>query len=116
MTRETREHLERWLDRLMAYVEGTLPKPDVEEVQRHLASCHACQVLLENIQRLREQLQVLESELRLSPEARLRLYQRLNEERRKRGDAPLTIPQALLEEVRRQALDATEATEEEVKK
>ncbi len=105
----TRKHLEQWIDRFMAYVEGALPKDEIDQVEEHLKQCPACRVLLTNVQRVRERLQSQKGALRLSPEARVRLYERLNEERRKRGDTLLTIPQTLLEEVRRRALAATEA-------
>ncbi len=55
------------------------------------------------------------SELPLKPEGRLRLYEKLNEERRKKGEKLLTIPKKLIANVKAKGSAMAEAVEDVAK-
>lgn len=38
-----------WTDRLTAYLDGDLPEAEREELERHLAGCEGCRVVLEEV-------------------------------------------------------------------
>ncbi len=91
------------------YVDGTLGQADREAFEAFLATCEECQMAIENYRAISRALQYAAQEAELSDEARLRLYERFNEERRRRGETLIKIPADLVARVKAKAALAPEA-------
>lgn len=87
----------KWENLLADYLSGLLNEEDSHLFEAHLKTCPQCQAVVQNAQVLRKRLSPSE-EKSLSPRGRLRLYERLNAERARRGEKLLRIPEKLLAE------------------
>jgi hypothetical protein len=85
--------------KLEAYARNALTETERAEVEAHLAACEICQSVLAKHEAARAMLKSA-SEPSLAPQGRLRLYERINEERGKKQEALLKIPEALIAQVR----------------
>ncbi len=86
---------EKIYPQLDAYFRNELPQEAQIAVAEHIADCEICRKSLEK----REETRLLlrdASEKPLQPAGRLRLYEKLNEERKKRGEKLLKIPVKLI--------------------
>ncbi len=99
---------ERWENLIPDYLGGLLQGEDAARFEAHLKECSRCRKVVENARKLRGNLAVPEG-ARLSPEGRLRLYERLNAERARRGEKLLRIPDELLARVRAKTRAAGDA-------
>ncbi len=90
------EKIYRQLD---AYFRNELPQEAQIAVAEHIADCEICQKSLEKREETRLILREA-SEKSLQPAGRLRLYEKLNEERKKRGEKLLKIPAKLIAQVK----------------
>ncbi len=91
------------------YMDGTLSQADREAFEAFLATCEECQKAIENYRTISQALQRAAQEAELSDEAQLRLYERFNEERRRRGESLIKIPADLAARVKAKATLAPEA-------
>lgn len=77
------------------YVRNSLSEKEYIEVAEHLANCEKCQEVLDKRELTRSRLRDA-SEMNLKPASRLRLYEKLNEERHKKGEKLLRVPKKLI--------------------
>lgn len=91
-----------WSERLQDYLNGLLSRDARTEFEAHLDECETCQKVVANALAIRGQLQK-PPRVSLSPEMRLRLYQRMNATRAARGEPLLRIPQSLMNTVAEEA-------------
>ncbi|RLD01325.1 MAG: hypothetical protein DRI32_09525 [Chloroflexi bacterium] len=84
---------------LDAYFRNELPQEAQIAVAKHIADCEICRKSLEKREETRLLLREA-SEKPLQPAGRLRLYEKLNEERKKRGEKLLGIPVKLIAQVK----------------
>lgn len=104
------EH-KRWENLIPDYLSGLLGEQDTRLFEAHLTECERCRKVVENARRIKGSLTPAEG-AHLSPESRLRLYERLNAERARRGEKLLRIPRELLAQVRAKSQAAGEAAGE----
>lgn len=96
------------------YARNALSAKERLLVAEHLANCEVCQ---EKLAQHESALALLKdaSETELQPERRLHLYERLNDERKKRGEQLLKIPEKLLAQVKAKGGAAVEAAQDVAK-
>ncbi len=94
------EHLT--FERIRAYLTGALSAGQRSAVEKHLAFCASCRQAVEAQREIEAGREAAQS-VAMSPEARLRLYERLNALRSEAGDAPIPIPRHLLAQVKAKA-------------
>ncbi len=99
---------EKIYPQLEDYARNALSEDERLVIAEHLADCEICQQKL--IQH-ESALALLKdaSSTNLQPERRLRLYERLNDERKKRGEKLLEIPKKLIAQVKAKGGAAVEA-------
>jgi anti-sigma factor RsiW len=97
-----------WDELLQDYLDGSLSEADRPRFEAHLQNCETCRQVIANTERLRAHLRD-DSAPHLTPERRLRLYERLNAERAARGEPLLRVPQALLDAAAQSAASGAEA-------
>ncbi len=90
------------------YVDGLLDEAQRADFEAHLRECPDCQESVASFRALRQTLSKTK-DMALSDEARLRLYQRFNEERARRGESLLRVPADLLARVKPKAAATPEA-------
>ena len=96
-------------DRLLAdYLDGLLPADAKAAFEKRLQASPALRKALAEMRALREKAREATASA-LPPEAKLRLYERLNAERARRGEPLLRIPQELLALAKAKAAAAGEA-------
>jgi anti-sigma factor RsiW len=67
------------LESLSDYVDGTLSEELCEEIQRHIAECHNCQIVVDTLRRTVYLYHATASELEnVPPKVRDRLFRSLN--------------------------------------
>jgi len=93
------------------YLDNLLPDDLKAKFEKRLKESPALRRAVDEMRALREKTKEA-TEGVLSPEAKLRLYERLNEERARRGEALLKIPQELLALAKAKASAAGEAAAE----
>jgi len=84
--------------RMHRLLDRALPADEEARLRAHLRECPACRTYWQTLQA--RSAATKEAGLRLPEEAKLRLYQRLNAERVRRGEPLLRVSAALLEAVR----------------
>ena len=90
------------------YVDDLLDESAKKAFEAHLESCPQCRSAVASLQAMRQSLRQRSKPV-LSDEARLRLYERFNEERQRRGESLLRIPADLLARVKAKAAATPEA-------
>ena len=98
---------------LNAYLRHELSGAAQIAVAEHLAVCEICQTRVGELEKTRDLLKNA-SEKKLQPAGRLRLYEKLNEERRQRGEKLLKIPAELIAQVKAKGEAMAEAAEDVV--
>ena len=93
------------------YLDNLLPDDLKAKFEKRLKESPALRKAVDEMRALREKAKEATDGV-LSPEAKLRLYERLNEERARRGEALLKIPQELLALAKAKAVAASEAAAE----
>ena len=96
------------------YARNALSKDERLFVAEHLAGCETCQEKLTQHECALDLLKDA-SDTALQPERRLRLYEKLNDERKKRSEKLLSIPEKLIAQVRAKGGAAAEAAEDVAK-
>ena len=99
---------EKIYPQLEDYARNALGEEERLLVAEHLADCESCQQKLSQYENALALLKDASS-TDLQPERRLRLYERLNDERKKRGDQLLEIPKKLIAQVKAKGGAAAEA-------
>lgn len=89
---------EDMIRRMHRLLDQALPADEEARLRAHLAECTACRTYWQSLQS--RAVGAAQEGLRLPEEAKLRLYQRLNAERVRRGEPLLRVSAALLEAVR----------------
>ncbi len=105
---------ETFLSLIPDYVDGTLSPDVLRAFETYLASCDDCQGLIEDYRSVGRGLKQMADDAQLSDESRLRLYERFNEERARRGESLIRIPADLLARVKAKAVRAPEAARKAV--
>ncbi len=85
--------------KLEAYARNALTTDERTQVESHLLVCQGCQTALAKYQSALALLKAASAPT-LAPQRRLRLYEKLNEERGKKQEALLKIPEALIAQAR----------------
>ncbi len=104
------EH-EQWDALLPDYLSGLLDEEERRRFEAHLEECARCRKVVRNARGLKGGLTGSQG-ARLSPQGRLRLYERLNTERARRGEKLLRIPRELAAQARAKSQAAGEAAQE----
>ena len=78
MTDHAHMNCERLLGSLSEYIDGELPPEFCQEIEKHLAECENCRVVLNTTQRTIDLVQAPTEKPDLPEEVRERLFKRLN--------------------------------------
>ncbi len=92
------------------YLRGVLSPARRAAVDEHLRHCEECHRRLEALREV-EAGKAAAQQVAMSPEAKLRLYERLNLEREAQGDRPVPIPRELIAQVKAKAAATAEAAQ-----
>ncbi len=90
------------------YVDDLLNDQEKKAFEAHLQTCPQCRSAVASLRAMRQGLRQ-HTEAHLSDEARLRLYEKFNEERQRRGESLLRIPADLVARVKAKAAATPEA-------
>ena len=98
----------KFIEQISDFLDGTLSSTEQKAFQAHLAECASCRAALDNFQQVKAKLKE-STNAKLSPEKRLRLYETMNAERKKRGEKLLRIPAELIAQVKAKSAAAEQA-------
>ncbi len=104
----TEEHLS--IKVMRDYLQEKLSAFRREKVEAHLRTCDECRRRLNALREVETAKGAVKG-VEMPPEAKLRLYERLNVEREAKGERPIPIPQGLIAQVKAKAAATAEAAQ-----
>ncbi len=87
------------LTQISDYLDGLLVQIERDHVEAHLVKCEACQQAMDNLRQVKRKLREMPA-VELPPDAKVRLYDTLNQNLSQEGKGQMLIPSELLAKVK----------------